>query len=81
MIIPLIWLKDYVHTSKTPKELAKAFTEIGLMLDKPIYGEVLDLEHRMDRSDWLAILGCARDLAAFEDLKLHFPKLHSQKLK
>jgi phenylalanyl-tRNA synthetase beta subunit len=70
MIIPLIWLKDYIHTSKSPKELAKAFTEIGLMLDKPIYGEVLDLEHRMDRADWLSIIGCARDIAAFEDLKL-----------
>ena len=81
MIIPLIWLKDYIHTSKSPKELAKAFTEIGLMLDKPIYGEVLDLEHRMDRADWLSIIGCARDIAAFEDLKLHFPKLISQKLK
>ena len=81
MIIPLIWLKDYIHTSKSPKDLAKAFTEIGLMLDKPIYGEVLDLEHRMDRADWLSILGCARDIAAFEDLKLHFPKLISQKIK
>jgi phenylalanyl-tRNA synthetase beta chain len=80
MIIPLIWLKDYIHTSKSPKELAKAFTEIGLMLDRPIYGEVLDLEHRMDRSDWLSITGCARDIAAFEDLKLHFPKLNSTKL-
>lgn len=78
MILPILWLKDYIHTSKTPKELAKALTEIGLMLDKPIYGEVLDLEHRMDRSDWLSIIGCARDLAAFEELKLHFPKINTK---
>jgi len=31
-----------------------------------IQTDVLDLEHRMDRSDWLGIIGCARDLAAFE---------------
>jgi phenylalanyl-tRNA synthetase beta subunit len=80
MIIPLIWLKDYVQTSKSPKEIAKIFTEIGLMLDRPISGEVLDLEHRMDRADWLSITGCARDFAAYENLKFHFPKLESEDL-
>ena len=68
MIVPIKWVKDYLTTHKTPKEIAKSFTEIGLMLDRPIMGEVLDLEHRMDRSDWLSMLGCARDLAAFEKL-------------
>lgn len=44
------------------------------MLDKPLdESGVLDLEHRMDRSDWLSILGCSRDLAAFEKLKLNLP--------
>ena len=67
MKIPLIWLKDYIDTSKSAKELAASFTQLGLMLDKPLDDTgVLDLEHRMDRSDWLSILGCARDLAAFE---------------
>lgn len=80
MILPLVWLKDYVNTSKSPKEIAKVFTEIGLMLDRPITGEVLDLEHRMDRADWLSITGCARDFAAFEELKFHFPKLESEEL-
>ena len=80
MILPLIWLKDYVNTSKSPKEIAKVFTEIGLMLDRPITGEVLDLEHRMDRADWLSITGCARDFAAFEGLKFHFPKIESENL-
>ncbi len=73
MKIPLVWLKDYIQTTKTPKELAESFTALGLMLDKPIQYNVLDLEHRMDRSDWLAILGCARDLAAFENTELKYP--------
>lgn len=81
MIVPIKWLLDYINTSKSPKELAKSFTEIGLMLDKPIYGEVLNLEHRMDRADWLSITGCARDIAAFEGLKFHFPELKSTKIK
>lgn len=80
MILPLVWLKDYVNTSKSPKEIAKVFTEIGLMLDRPISGEVLDLEHRMDRADWLSITGCARDFAAYEEIKFHFPKLESEDL-
>ena len=80
MILPLVWLKDYVNTSKSPKEIAKVFTEIGLMLDRPITGEVLDLEHRMDRADWLSITGCARDFAAYEDIKFHYPKLESESL-
>ena len=80
MIVPIRWIKDYLTTHKTPKEIAKSFTEIGLMLDRPINGEVLDLEHRMDRADWLSILGCARDFAAFEDIKFSEPELKSTEL-
>lgn len=76
MKIPLIWLKDYVDIKKTPKEIAESFTALGLMLDKPIENDVLDLEHRMDRSDWLSVVGCARDLSAMEGLKLKFPELN-----
>lgn len=76
MKIPLIWLKDYVTTDKSAKDIAASFTQLGLMLDKPLDDtNVLDLEHRMDRSDWLSILGCARDLAAFEGIKLNYPKV------
>ena len=80
MIVPIKWIKDYLITHKTPKEIGKSFTEIGLMLDRPINGDVLDLEHRMDRSDWLSILGCARDLAAFENIKFEEPELKSTNL-
>jgi len=74
MIVPLIWLKDYIKTTKTAKEIAEAFTSLGLMLDKPIENDVLDLEHRMDRADWLSITGCARDLAAALKTTLVMPE-------
>ncbi len=81
MKIPLNWLKDYVETNKSPREIAASFTQLGLMLDKPEDGSgVLDLEHRMDRSDWLSIIGCARDFAAFEKLKLKYPETSTKKL-
>lgn len=79
MKVPLIWLKDYVETSKSAGELATSFTQLGLMLDKPLDDKnVLDLEHRMDRSDWLSLIGCARDLAAFEGIPLKLPKLSTK---
>lgn len=79
MKIPLIWLKDYITTDKSAKDLSASFTQLGLMLDKPLDdSDVLDLEHRMDRSDWLSILGCARDLAAFEGISLNYPKLYNK---
>lgn len=74
MILPIEWLKEYVDTSKTPTEIANSLTSLGLMLDRPIVNDVLDLEHRMDRSDWLSIIGCARDFAAMEDIKLKLPE-------
>lgn len=84
MKIPLTWLKQYIDTNKSPKEIAHTFTMLGLLLDKPIInlpnGEmVLDLEHRMDRSDWLSILGCARDFAAFENISLKYPQIYDKK--
>lgn len=86
MIIPVEWLKEYIKTDMSAKEMAQSFTALGLLLDKPIfkytnngYGtEVLDLEHRMDRSDWLCITGCARDLAAMEGLELNMPKRYTE---
>ena len=81
MKIPLNWLKDYVKTDASPREIAASFTQLGLMLDKPLDdSSVLDLEHRMDRSDWLSIIGCARDYAAFNKLKLNYPKSNAKKL-
>ncbi|OGC68712.1 hypothetical protein A2415_02040 [candidate division WWE3 bacterium RIFOXYC1_FULL_39_7] len=89
MKIPVEWLKEYIDLDKTPAEIAKSFTTIGLMLDKPIIKyskgnfstEVLDLEHRMDRADWLSILGCSRDLAAFEKTTFKMPEIYSGDIK
>jgi len=78
MKIPLVWLKDYIKINKSIKEIAESFTALGLMLDKITQNDVLDLEHRMDRSDWLSIIGCARDLAAMEGQKLIFPELNTK---
>jgi phenylalanyl-tRNA synthetase beta chain len=79
MRIPLDWLKEYVDVSKlSTKEIGDAFTQIGLMTDKPFDGKVFDLEHRFDRSDWLSILGCARDLAAYLKVDLKLPPTHMQ---
>jgi len=80
MKIPLDWLKEYVTTTKTPQQIADVFTLIGLMLDKPLdsTGAVLDLEHRMDRADWLSVLGCARDFAAHQNTQLKFPQIHQK---
>lgn len=79
MRIPLIWLKDYVETDKSPQEIAADFTQLGLMLDKPLdITNVLDLEQRLNRSDLLSMLGCARDLAAFQGVPLKLPKLFTK---
>lgn len=78
MKIPISWLKEYIKIDKTPQEIADSFTALGLMQEKPVenegHGPILELEHRMDRSDWLSIVGCARDLAAMEGLKLTEPE-------
>ncbi len=83
MKIPLEWLNEYVNIQKTPREIGESFTLLGLMLEKVTKNDeqeaILDLEHRMDRSDWLSILGCARDLAAFEQLEINYPPRHTQK--
>ena len=84
MRIPVEWLKEYVDTKEPVEKVAESFTLLGLMLDKPVYEykegryatPVLDLEHRMDRSDWLSMLGCARDYAAFAGLSFKMPPAH-----
>jgi len=86
MKIPVEWLKEYVPVKKPAKDVAESFTLLGLMLDKAVQTykdgrystEVLDLEHRMDRSDWLSMLGCARDYAAFEGVKFEMPPVHKE---
>lgn len=83
MKVPVEWLQQYISFTKDSKELARAFTMVGLLLDKPVTKyesdgyktDILDLEHRMDRSDWLSIMGCARDIAAYFDTEVKYPKM------
>ncbi|MFH2019710.1 MAG: phenylalanine--tRNA ligase beta subunit-related protein [bacterium] len=79
MRIPALWLSDYLTLDKSLIEVASDFTTIGLMLDKPIENQVLDLEQRLNRSDLLSILGCARDLAVFQNTPLKEPKVKLHK--
>lgn len=78
MRIPYSWLKDYVDTNLTAKEIASALTMIGHALDKPIYEQngdfVMDLEDRGNRADTMGIIGIARDLSALTGIKLKYPK-------
>ena len=80
MRIPLNWLSDYLDLNKSEQHIANSFTSLGLMQEKAIKNHILELEHRMDRADWLSIIGCARDLAAFEKIKLKLPKIKQHKL-
>ena len=36
MIVPLNWLKEYIDITESPEEVARVFTSIGYMLDRPI---------------------------------------------
>ena len=68
MIVPLNWLKEYIDITESPEEVARVFTSIGYMLDRPITqvegDTVIDLEVRQNRSDCLSLLGLARELGA-----------------
>ncbi len=79
MRIPLEWLKQYIEIDKSAKDMAESFTSLGLMLEKQISDDILELEHRMDRSDWLSIIGCARDLAAYENARFKLPEMYNKK--
>jgi phenylalanyl-tRNA synthetase beta chain len=79
MRVPYNWLKDYINTDLTPKEIAQNLTMVGHALDKAIYEQegdtVIDLEDRGNRGDVMGILGIARDLAAVTAQKVKYPKL------
>ncbi len=77
MIVPLNWLKEYIDIRETSEELAKIFTSIGYMLDRPIsYTDtdvILDLEVRQNRADCLSLVGLAQELSAVLNRPLMFP--------
>jgi len=80
MNLPIKWLKKYINTTKSPKQLGDIFTSLGHMQDAPIENNVLSLEVRQNRSDCFSIIGLAREIAAFEGKKIKEPKLEDIKL-
>ncbi len=79
MKLPLLWLKDYIRTSRPDREIADIFTSIGHMMDEPVKGGVLSLEVRQNRADCLSILGLARELSAVTGEKVIEPEASDQR--
>lgn len=89
MRAPYNWLKEYIKTDLSPKEMADKLTLIGHALDKPIEyisdpgsdkknpgsSAVMDFEDRGNRADVLGLVGLARDLAAVSGRQLKEPTL------
>lgn len=78
MIVPLSWLKDYVDITLVPEKLGDKLTEVGLGCEKitKSNGDVtFELEITPNRPDLLSIIGIAREIAAFEQKKIRYPKL------
>ncbi|MGH9916562.1 MAG: phenylalanine--tRNA ligase beta subunit-related protein, partial [Pyrinomonadaceae bacterium] len=77
MKISYNWLCEFVATSLSPQDVAEALTMVGLAVDaveKIGDDHVLDVDLTSNRSDCLAHLGVARELAVIlrTDLKLPF---------
>ena len=86
ILIPHSWLKDYVKTDLTGRELAKKLSLHALNVEKTteIKGdEIWEIEVTANRGDCLSVLGVARELTAvFEpkDLKLQIEKISAPKI-
>lgn len=78
MIVPLTWLKEYIDITQSPEEVARVFTSIGYMLDRPITqvegDTIIDLEVRQNRSDCLSLIGLARELGAALGRPMRLPE-------
>ncbi|HUU44073.1 MAG TPA: phenylalanine--tRNA ligase subunit beta [Planctomycetota bacterium] len=61
------WLRDYVKTTLSPREIAETLTNVGLEVEdvEEVPGDaMLDAEVTTNRPDWLCLLGIARELSA-----------------
>lgn len=79
MKIPYKWLRQYVNTDLSPKEVARLLTLTGHALDKPLFEQggdtVMDLEDRGNRADVTGVIGIARDFAVLVSQKVKYPKV------
>lgn len=82
MLVLFSQLKKYLPSlSASAKEVSQVFTFTGQMIDKMIEVEyqgkkdyILDLEVRQNRADCFGVYGLARELSAYYDIPLEFPK-------
>src|SRR3989344_2925106 len=76
MLAPLSWLKEYVDTKLSPRELGDRLTEVGLSTEKIIKDKddiIFEFEITPNRPDLLSILGIAQEIAAIEGKSIkHF---------
>ncbi|MFA5092427.1 MAG: phenylalanine--tRNA ligase subunit beta [Candidatus Omnitrophota bacterium] len=79
MKVTYSWLKDFVDLKITPHQLADKLTMAGLevvSLEESGQDFVFEIEITSNRSDWLSVLGIAREVGAICGLK---PKVIKQK--
>ncbi len=77
MKISYEWLKEYVHLSLSPQEVAECLNRIGLMVENISSFEddtVFEIETYANRPDTLGHLGVARELATLLGLNLKIKK-------
>ncbi|MFH1778189.1 MAG: phenylalanine--tRNA ligase subunit beta [Candidatus Omnitrophota bacterium] len=78
MKIPYKWLKEYVSTKESVKNLSSMLTMAGLeitSIETIDNDTVMDIEITSNRSDWLSITGVAREVAAISGAKFRIPEL------
>jgi len=76
MRVPIEWLKEYVHVTASPEELAHRLTMAGLEVEaiEQDGGEpVLNVKVTPNRGDCLSMVGVAREVAAIYNQPLRHP--------
>ena len=77
MRIPLDWLQKYIKLEHTPEKFGDIMTKLEFMQDGPIEEtagqKVVDLETRQNRPDSYAVIGIAKEYAAYINKKIKLP--------
>ncbi|HNC45581.1 MAG TPA: phenylalanine--tRNA ligase subunit beta, partial [Acidobacteriota bacterium] len=75
MKISYNWLRDYVKTELSPRELANKLTNVGLAVDSIDPHEadfILDFDLTSNRPDALSHIGMAREAAAVSGVSVEY---------
>ncbi len=81
MKISYNWLRDYVKTELSPRELANKLTNVGLAVDSIDPHEadfILDFDLTSNRPDALSHIGMAREAAAVSGVPVEYPSVSIQ---